>query len=168
MTASVRLCAPSFPMMALTWNLTVCSLISSRLAMALLGTPSARTWRTCISRGVSSAEGGAGDRPRAGMTASAQLGSYHDLALSHSRQGGDEARSIRVTHHQATHARAPRFGGMHGVGQQGHDRGHRARQLRYHVQGVAISGDLPNDDASRLLRQDRSQPGPGQWIVGYD
>jgi hypothetical protein len=40
-TASVRLWAPSLLSRALTWNLTVCSLIPRRAAMVLLGMPSA-------------------------------------------------------------------------------------------------------------------------------
>ena len=51
-TAPVRFWALSFPMMEFTWNLTVCSLTSSREATPLLGNPSAKSHRTSFSLGV--------------------------------------------------------------------------------------------------------------------
>ncbi len=42
-TASVRLAAPSFPQIDATWDLTVWSLMSRRAAIALFGSPSARS-----------------------------------------------------------------------------------------------------------------------------
>src|SRR5260370_7437320 len=51
-TASVRLAAPSFVMIAETWNLAVCSLIDRRAAISLLGSPSAMSCNTSRSRGV--------------------------------------------------------------------------------------------------------------------
>ena len=52
-TASVRFAAPSLPEIDATWNFTVWSLMPSRAAIALFGSPSASSSSTCTSRGVS-------------------------------------------------------------------------------------------------------------------
>ena len=55
--ASVRLRACSFPVTEATWNLAVCTEMSSARAITLLEAPSASRPSTCISRAVSGVSG---------------------------------------------------------------------------------------------------------------
>src|SRR5207244_5372855 len=59
-TASVRLEAPSLPHSDATWNFAVFSLMPSRRAMPLFGSPCATSCSTCSSRAVSGSDSGAG------------------------------------------------------------------------------------------------------------
>src|SRR5690606_32722324 len=96
-TASVRLCAPSLPRIALTWYLTVCSVMPSAWAMPLLGSPSARSWSTSSSRGVRSSVSGVRS-PASGSREDANDGSSTTspcAAAANAAASGSASRSRR-------------------------------------------------------------------------
>ena len=190
-TASVRLCGFSLPIMELTWNLTVCSLTLSRTATPLLGRPSANRrqdfqlpggqihWWRRDTRGASIA----GDR-----------GVRHKQTLGHSAQ----SRRENVSAGAPAGGRDPPGAGRTGLDRLGLAGGHcqnrwsafgeKAKVFdgggrfpghvpNHHVgivnlqrlrQSIAfwtvLSRNLAGNSGSGLLFQERSQTGPVELV----
>ena len=117
-TASVLLWAPSLVRMAVTWNLTVCSLIWSLAAIALLGSPSATRASTSISRSLSPARSWRGPVRRVGLRRRVQTGLNGEQAAGRGSEGGGQHGRVGVTHEDPPRPGQPDLASMGGVGDQ--------------------------------------------------